>query len=58
MAGGLASSSVAAYFSLAGYEDASRARADGVGLPLFAMDLTGTPQPVNAPAADLLARGA
>ncbi|MCP9985862.1 hypothetical protein LUX01_03235 [Streptomyces sudanensis] len=55
---GLASSSVAAYFSLAGYEDASRARADGVGLPLFAMDLTGTPQPVNAPAADLLARGA
>ncbi|KAF0649890.1 hypothetical protein K701_10880 [Streptomyces fradiae ATCC 10745 = DSM 40063] len=55
---GLASSSVAVYFSLAGYEDRSRARADGVGLPLFVMDLTGTPQPVNSPADDLLARGA
>lgn len=55
---GLASSSAAVYFSLAGYEDASRARADGVGLPLFVMDLTGTPQPVNTPADDLLARGA
>ncbi|WP_372499078.1 hypothetical protein [Streptomyces somaliensis] len=55
---GLASSSVAVYFSLAGYEDRSRARADGVGLPLFVMDLTGTPQPVNTPADDLLARGA
>jgi hypothetical protein len=55
---GLASSSAAVYFSLAGYEDRSRARADGVGLPLFVMDLTGTPQPVNTPADDLLARGA
>lgn len=55
---GLASSSAAVYFSLAGYEETSRARADGVGLPLFVMDLTGTPQPVNTPADDLLARGA
>ncbi|CAL9583399.1 hypothetical protein SUDANB99_05058 [Streptomyces sp. enrichment culture] len=55
---GLASSSAAVYFSLAGYEDRARARADGVCLPLFVMDLTGTPQPVNTPADDLLARGA
>ncbi|MFF8382921.1 hypothetical protein [Streptomyces kanasensis] len=55
---GLAAAAVAVCFSLAGYEDKARARADGVGLPLFVMDLTGTPQPVNSPADDLLARGA
>ncbi|WP_262386834.1 hypothetical protein [Streptomyces sp. TRM49041] len=54
---GLASSSTAVFFSLAGYEESARARADGVGLPLFVMDLTGTPQPVNAPADDLVAYG-
>ncbi|WP_228973915.1 hypothetical protein [Streptomyces sp. DH12] len=55
---GLAAAAVAVCFSLAGYEDKARARADGVGLPLFVMDLTGMPQPVNSPADDLLARGA
>ncbi|MGW2641165.1 hypothetical protein [Streptomyces sp. NPDC001348] len=41
------------YFSLAGYTDAARDRADGLGVPLFVLDLTGTPQPVN-PVADAL----
>ena len=36
-------------FSLAGYEDAAHARADALGIPLFLIDLTGTPQPVNSP---------
>ncbi|WP_309235461.1 hypothetical protein [Streptomyces sp. TRM64462] len=55
---GLAASSTAVYFSLAGYEERARARAEGVGLPLFVMDLTGSPQPVNSAADELLARGA
>ncbi|MEU9981073.1 hypothetical protein [Streptomyces sp. NPDC050856] len=55
---GLATSTVSVFFSLAGYEDRARARADGVRLPLFVMDLTGAPQPVNGPADELLARGA
>lgn len=46
------------YFSLAGYADAARVRADGLGIPLFVLDLTGTPQPVNAVADDLDATGA
>ncbi|MFH9002954.1 hypothetical protein ACH4E5_06875 [Streptomyces afghaniensis] len=37
-------------FSLAGYADDARARADALGVPLFVLDLTGTPRPVNAPA--------
>ncbi|MET8948282.1 hypothetical protein ABZX30_33310 [Streptomyces sp. NPDC004542] len=41
------------YFTLAGYEEAARVRADGLGIPLFVLDLTGTPQPVNAVADDL-----
>ncbi|MFF4016421.1 hypothetical protein [Streptomyces sp. NPDC001843] len=41
------------YFSLAGYADAARDRADGLGVPLFVLDLTGTPQPVNPVADDL-----
>ncbi len=36
-----------AFFSLAGYTREARARADQVTVPLFVMDLTGTPQPVN-----------
>ncbi|MFD9394224.1 hypothetical protein ACFWBB_26835 [Streptomyces sp. NPDC060000] len=36
------------YFSLAGYDDDARARADQLRVPLFVLDLTGTPQPVNA----------
>ncbi|MEW2045427.1 hypothetical protein [Streptomyces sp. NPDC005476] len=38
------------YFSLAGYDDDARARADQLRVPLFVLDLTGTPQPVNATA--------
>ncbi|WP_393076602.1 hypothetical protein [Streptomyces sp. LN704] len=46
------------YFSLAGYTDDARSRADQLGIPLFVLDLTGTPQPVNAPADELTATGA
>ena len=38
------------YFSLAGYAEDARARADSLGIPLFLLDLldlTGPPQPVN-----------
>lgn len=35
------------YFSLAGYAEDARTRADTLGVPLFVLDLTGTPQPVN-----------
>ncbi|WP_419249573.1 hypothetical protein [Streptomyces griseorubiginosus] len=41
------------YFSLAGYTTEARARADALGVPLFVLDLTGTPQPVNSPADEL-----
>ncbi|MFF1545428.1 hypothetical protein [Streptomyces sp. NPDC058291] len=44
------------YFSLAGYADDARARADQLCVPLFVLDLTGAPQPVNA-TADALAAG-
>ncbi|MFJ3303734.1 hypothetical protein ACIPSA_11500 [Streptomyces sp. NPDC086549] len=46
------------YFSLAGYTDDARGRADSLGVPLFVLDLTGTPQPVNSRADDLNAAGA
>ncbi|MFF6994400.1 hypothetical protein ACFY93_05495 [Streptomyces sp. NPDC008313] len=46
------------YFSLAGYADDARSRADALGVPLFVLDLTGTPQPVNSPAGRLCAPGA
>ncbi|MET9801131.1 hypothetical protein [Streptomyces sp. NPDC006368] len=55
---GLAATAVSVHFSLAGYEETARARADGLRLPLFVMDLTGTPQPVNSAADELVARGA
>ncbi|MGW5637197.1 hypothetical protein [Streptomyces sp. NPDC003832] len=41
-------SSVCVYFSLAGYAADARTRADSLGVPLFVLDLTGTPQPVNS----------
>ncbi|WP_078616544.1 hypothetical protein [Streptomyces sp. 351MFTsu5.1] len=41
------------YFSLAGYTTEARTRADSLGVPLFVLDLTGTPQPVNALADEL-----
>jgi hypothetical protein len=46
-----------AFFSLAGYANEARGRADQLGVPLFVMDLTGTPQPVNAPADTLIQSG-
>ncbi|UQT55447.1 hypothetical protein M4V62_10270 [Streptomyces durmitorensis] len=44
-------------FSLAGYEEPARARADALSIPLFVIDLTGTPQPVNNAADELMAAG-
>ncbi|MFJ3193153.1 hypothetical protein ACIPJQ_10970 [Streptomyces griseoviridis] len=41
------------YFSLAGYAEDARHRADDLGVPLFVLDLTGTPQPVNGLADEL-----
>ncbi|MEU7061450.1 hypothetical protein [Streptomyces sp. NPDC046197] len=38
------------YFSRAGYADDARACADALGIPLFLLDLTGVPRPVNGPA--------
>ncbi|MFJ2211047.1 hypothetical protein ACIQVO_06725 [Streptomyces sp. NPDC101062] len=55
---GLNASAVSVYFSLAGYADDARARADDLGLPLFVMDLTGSPRPVNGPADELVSAGA
>ncbi|MER6345850.1 hypothetical protein ACWC10_07510 [Streptomyces sp. NPDC001595] len=50
-----ADSAACVYFSLAGYTDEARARADALGVPLFVLDLTGTPQPVNGHADALAA---
>ncbi|NGO15129.1 hypothetical protein G5C60_47985, partial [Streptomyces sp. HC44] len=46
------------YFSLAGYAEDARSRADSLGIPLFVLDLTGTPQPANSLADELIATGA
>ncbi|MFJ2024760.1 hypothetical protein ACIODW_13275 [Streptomyces sp. NPDC087897] len=54
----LGASAAGVFFSLAGYAADALARADGVGLPLFVLDLTGTPRPVNGPADDLVGTGA
>ncbi|WP_369173540.1 hypothetical protein AB5J49_38760 [Streptomyces sp. R28] len=51
-------SAACVYFSLAGYAPDARARADTLGVPLFVLDLTGTPQPVNSLADELDATGA
>ncbi|GGZ32724.1 hypothetical protein [Streptomyces poonensis] len=45
------------YFSLAGYDPEARSRADSLGIALFVLDLTGTPQPVNGPANELVTSG-
>ncbi|MCX4820215.1 hypothetical protein OG883_09910 [Streptomyces sp. NBC_01142] len=55
---GLSTSAASVFFSLAGYANDARARADALGIPLFIMDLTGSPQPVNAPADELITTGA
>ncbi|MYT92496.1 hypothetical protein GTY40_15785 [Streptomyces sp. SID8359] len=54
----LGASAAGVLFSLAGYVAEARARAEGIGLPLFVMDLDGTPQPVNSPADELVSTGA
>ncbi|MEU9199906.1 hypothetical protein [Streptomyces sp. NPDC048332] len=54
----LSASVSSVFFSLAGYAPDARERADGLRIPLFVMDLTGTPQPVNSPADELLSTGA
>lgn len=46
-----------AFFSMAGYAHDARQRADLLGVPLFVMDFTGTPQPVNDAAGRLLRSG-
>ncbi|MGW8377087.1 hypothetical protein [Streptomyces sp. ODS28] len=51
---GLNETAVAVCFSLAGYAREARTRADELSVPLFVLDLTGTPQPVNDAADDLL----
>ncbi|MFD8633793.1 hypothetical protein [Streptomyces sp. NPDC059533] len=55
---GLTASATSVYFALAGYTEEARARADDLGIPLFVMDLTGMPQPVNDPADELIGAGA
>jgi len=55
---GLNASAVSVFFSLAGYTDEALTRAEGLGVPLFVLDLTGAPVPVNPPADELLAAGA
>ncbi|MFE5625070.1 hypothetical protein ACFQ8S_23735 [Streptomyces virginiae] len=55
---GLTASATSVYFSLAGYTEDARDRADELGIPLFVMDLTGMPQPVNDPADELVGSGA
>lgn len=50
-------SAACVYFSLTGYAPDARARADALGIPLFVLDLTGTPRPVNDPAGELHATG-
>ncbi|MEV6192474.1 hypothetical protein AB0M19_08710 [Streptomyces sp. NPDC051920] len=48
-------SAACVFFSLAGYDEDARARADTLGVPLFVLDLTGSPRPANSPADDLIA---
>ncbi|MEW1720202.1 hypothetical protein [Streptomyces sp. NPDC093109] len=55
---GLNASAPGVHFALAGYAEDARARADELGIPLFVLDLTGTPRPVNGPAEELLPSGA
>ncbi|BAU87019.1 hypothetical protein SLA_6150 [Streptomyces laurentii] len=55
---GLSHSAVSVCFSLAGYTPEAHERAEGLGIPLFVLDLTGTPQPVNTHAGELVSTGA
>ncbi|QUW94692.1 hypothetical protein [Streptomyces sp. V17-9] len=49
----MAESAQGVYFSLAGYAEDARARADLLDVPLFVLDPSGVPRPVNAPAVAL-----
>ncbi|MFE9389011.1 hypothetical protein [Streptomyces sp. NPDC006784] len=51
---GLNDSVAAVCFALAGYGEDARARADELRLPLFVLDLTGTPRAVNEAAEQLI----
>lgn len=51
---GLNDAAEAVCFALAGYVPEARTRADELSLPLFVLDLTGTPSPVNDAAGHLL----
>ncbi|MGI5348124.1 hypothetical protein ACQEU8_07985 [Streptomyces sp. CA-250714] len=51
---GLNDSVIAVCFALAGYVQEARARADELRLPLFVLDLTGTPRAVNEAAEHLI----
>ncbi|WP_267242100.1 hypothetical protein [Streptomyces sp. PR69] len=55
---GLHDAAASVHFSLAGYAQDARTRADALGIPLFVMDLTGSPQPVNCAADELVGTGA
>ncbi|MER5931097.1 hypothetical protein [Streptomyces sp. NPDC002054] len=55
---GLTATGASVYFALAGYTPEARSRADELGIPLFVMDLTGMPQPLNDPADELVGKGA
>ncbi|WP_338325691.1 hypothetical protein [Streptomyces hoynatensis] len=55
---GMAEGALAVAFALAGYDRRARGQADALRVPLFVLDLTGTPQPVNEAAEELVARGA
>ncbi|MFF0063112.1 hypothetical protein ACFYRC_16505 [Streptomyces sp. NPDC005279] len=55
---GLNISAASVFFSLAGYAEDATYRADRLGIPLFVLDLTGSPQPVNGPADELISTGA
>ncbi|MFF9350059.1 hypothetical protein [Streptomyces sp. NPDC014734] len=50
----LSASVACVFFSLPGYAPDAGERADGLGVPLFVMDGTGTPRPVNGPADELV----
>ncbi|MER5770952.1 hypothetical protein [Streptomyces sp. NPDC001985] len=55
---GMAASASTAYFALAGYAEETRARAEGLGVPLFVLEVTGRAEPVNAAAMRLVLTGA
>ena len=50
---GLNASAVPVFFSLTGYEPQARTRAEELGIPLFVLDLTGTPKPATRAADEL-----